>query len=166
MQQETMDISEMSNGGVAGTNGLGNLADELADAFSDTGDELEDEHHQPNDAQEHQLDKNTQAEENDRHAGPNQDFADGISASTLSLPQQRGHQRKGSEYDGSEYGSESDLDAAGLTTSVITKIDAIESLARRGIENYGGPQDDVFKRVTDGLRDLASQSSVEGSASR
>lgn len=165
MQQDTMDISDMSNGGQASTSGLGNLADELADAFSDTGDELDDDEHNSHDACARPFDDKAQPQELLKSEAGGIDRLN--STDTLSLPhQQRGHQRKGSEYDGSEYGSESDLDAAGLNASVIAKIDAIESLARRGVENYGGPEDEVFKRVTNGLRDLASQSSVEGSASR
>lgn len=53
-----------------------------------------------------------------------------------------------------------------MAPTLVAKIDAIESLARRGTESYGGAADDVFRRVTDGLRDLGSQSTVEGNASR
>jgi hypothetical protein len=69
-------------------------------------------------------------------------------------------------YDGSEYGSESDLESPGMPPSLVAKMDAVESLARRGTENTGGPGDGVFKRVIEGLRDLGSQSGVEGSTTR
>lgn len=78
----------------------------------------------------------------------------------------RGHKRVGSVYDGSEYGSDSDLESPGMPTSLVAKIDAVESLARRGTEDNGGPTDGVCKRLVDELRDLGSQSGVEGGASR
>lgn len=78
----------------------------------------------------------------------------------------RGHKRVGSVYDGSEYGSDSDLESPGMPTSLVAKIDAVESLARRGTEDNGGPADGVCGRLVEGLRDLGSQSGVEGGASR
>ena len=143
--------------------GWANLADELADAFSDSGEEDEevyqDEAADLVDPQAvHGATRDGGA---DINGGPITDGSLGIPS-----PLKRSHQRKGSEYDGSEYGSESDLDSAGMPPTLVAKIDAIESLARRGTESYGGPADDVFRRVTDGLRDLGSQSTVEGSASR
>ncbi|KJR80358.1 uncharacterized protein SPSK_05266 [Sporothrix schenckii 1099-18] len=78
----------------------------------------------------------------------------------------RGHKRVGSVYDGSEYGSDSDLESPGMPTSLVAKMDAVESLARRGTEDNGGPTDGVCKRLVDELRDLGSQSGVEGGASR
>ncbi|KAK4645565.1 hypothetical protein QC761_202630 [Podospora bellae-mahoneyi] len=77
-----------------------------------------------------------------------------------------GHRRKGSAYDGSEYGSESDLDNGGMPPRLIEKMDEVESLARRGTEKTGGPLDGTFQRVTEGLRDLGSQAGVEGGATR
>lgn len=153
---------------------MGNLADELADAFSDSNEEEDGEYGDQ---------ENTSRS---RNAGAQGTTADGIGDngtgfnSTLTKdiaggnensigllsPHGRGHQRKISEYDGSEYGSESDLDAAGMPPTLIAKIDAIESLTRRGTEKYGGPGDEVFQRVTDGLRELGPQSTVEGNASR
>lgn len=157
-------------------NGLGNLADELGDAFS--GDEDEEEYYEE------------EEEDGDGTPGisvhlPEGDGRDGIEgsrdsgvdvedrkelqtrneSSNLSPPDDaRGHRRKGSEYDGSEYGSESDLEATGIPPSLIARMDAVESLARRGTES--GPADSVFERVIDGLKDLGSQSGVEGSTTR
>ncbi|CAK7208226.1 hypothetical protein SCUCBS95973_000031 [Sporothrix curviconia] len=78
----------------------------------------------------------------------------------------RGHKRVGSVYDGSEYGSDSDLESPGMPTSLVAKIDAVESLARRGTEDNGSTTDGVCKRLVEELRDLGSQSGVEGGASR
>lgn len=154
-----------------GGNGLGNLADELADAFSDSGDEgeyYEDDNGAP-DINVHHSDGRGGVE-GTRDSGV--DVASlgeaGTKARNLNLglpsPPRRGHRRAGSEYDGSEYGSESDLDSPGMLPSLVAKIDAVESLARRGTDS--GPTDGVFNRVTDSLRDLGSQAGVEGSATR
>jgi hypothetical protein len=53
-----------------------------------------------------------------------------------------------------------------MPVSLVAKLDGIESLARRGTETNGSPADGVFQRVTDHLRELGSQSGVEGSATR
>ncbi|RYP77906.1 hypothetical protein DL770_006985 [Monosporascus sp. CRB-9-2] len=148
-------------------NGLGNLADELADALSGSGEE--DEYYEDEEGPSKVQEKDEpEAAEGARDSGV--DVAKKHSKSlSLSVPSPsggRGHRRTGSAYDGSEYGSESDLDTSGLPPSLVSRIDAVESLARRGTESTGGPADGVFKRLTDGLRDLGSQSSVEGSTTR
>ena len=135
---------------------MGNLADELADAFSDSSEEdIGDSEGEENDLGE-------------QISGDGTARSGRVRDGSLSIPSphRKGHRKKESAYDGSEYGSESDLDASGLPPTLVARIDAVESLARRGNENYGGPTDDVVKRVTELLRDLGSQSSVEGSASR
>ncbi|KHO00903.1 uncharacterized protein MAM_01681 [Metarhizium album ARSEF 1941] len=170
--QDSMDLSVLASARPAP--GLGNLADELADAFSDSNDEEDVDYEDQKTAS---FSGNIETKgttvdcTRDDRAGfsstPTQDIASENGKDTgLLLPHSRGHQRKTSEYDGSEYGSESDLDAAGIPPTLIAKIDAIESLTRRGTEKYGGPGDEVFQRVTDGLRDLGPQSTIEGSASR
>ncbi|KJZ75659.1 hypothetical protein HIM_04816 [Hirsutella minnesotensis 3608] len=174
---DALDLNVLAGTGAAPGEGMGNLADELADAFSDSGDdEDEDDDLQEGDfaltdsrAAETQrlVPVATRAGGDNTNSNVATDNLRGP-AGGLNIPAiiKRTHQRKGSEYDGSEYGSESDLDSAGMPPTLVAKIDAIESLARRGTENYGGPGDDVFKRVTDGLRELGSQSTVEGNASR
>jgi hypothetical protein len=156
-----------------GGNGMGNLADELADAFSDSGDEGEytdgdansDMFGPERDGQiDDQIDEIGDTEDT---SSPKKQGSDRAKAMDLTLlSPRRKHQRQTSNYDGSEYGSESDLDSPGMPPGLVSKMDAVESLARRGTENYGGPADDVFRRVTNALRDLGSQSSVEASASR
>lgn len=158
-QQDALDLGLLNSGGPGAANGMGNLADELADAFSDSDDGEEDN----DDALADQTPsapriKTTNDMEKEAHSSP-------TDPNFLS-PDKKSHKRKGSAYDGSEYGSESDLDSPGIPTSLVAKIDAVDSLARRGTEDYGGPENNVFNRVTDGLRELGSQSSVEGSASR
>jgi len=167
-----LDAHVFSSGGFGGIEiGIGNLADELADAFSDSGDEAY-ENESPN--------INVTAHDSGAGAGKGEVRDNGVEVASptgfgsgrpksmsLSLPTNgRGHRRAGSEYDGSEYGSDSDLDSPGMPPSLVAKIDAVESLARRGTESNGGPADGVFTRVTDSLRDLGSQTGVESSATR
>ncbi|TDZ21439.1 hypothetical protein C8034_v001507 [Colletotrichum sidae] len=170
--QESMDISYVG-GDMSAANGLGNLADELADAFSDSGDE--EEYYEDDGAA-----PNISVQEADARAAVEGTRDSGVDVASLagggpkpknvhlgppSTPR-RGHRRTGSEYDGSEYGSESDLESPGMLPSLVAKIDAVESLARRGTESNGGSTDGVFNRVTESLRDLGSQAGVEGSATR
>ncbi|WYZ46486.1 hypothetical protein EsH8_IX_000711 [Colletotrichum jinshuiense] len=170
--QDALDISYAS-GAMDDGNGLGNLADELADAFSDSGEEgeyYEDDNGTPNISVE-EADGRDGAEVTRDSGVDVASLAEaGTKAKNLNLGPpplaQRGHRRTGSEYDGSEYGSESDLDSPGMLPSLVAKMDAVESLARRGTESNGGPTDGVFHRVTEGLRDLGSQAGVEGSATR
>jgi len=161
-----LDVFSSGGGGGLGSGGLGNLADELADALSDDeyeyGDAPPDISVDLQDGETAQRDSGVDVavspkapEQRERHM-------------SLSLPSPvaRHHRRAPSVYDGSEYGSDSDLDSPGMPPSLVAKIDAVESLARRGTESNGGPTDGVFKRVTDELRDLGSQSGVEGGATR
>jgi hypothetical protein len=78
----------------------------------------------------------------------------------------RGHRRQTSEYDGSDYGGESDLESSGMPPGLVARLDMVESLARRGMENSGTERDSVVKRVIEGLKDLGGQSGVEGGATR
>ncbi|KAJ9142665.1 WD domain-containing protein [Pleurostoma richardsiae] len=171
-----VDISMFSGGGGGdGGGGLGNLADELADAFSDSEDGEYYENGNPDisvDLEEGDGEGDSRPERQDGTRDSGVDVAspktgrDKNMSLSLPAPNGRGHRRAGSEYDGSEYGSESDLESPGMPPSLVAKIDAVESLARRGTEANGGPNDGVFGRVTEGLRDLGSQAGVEGNATR
>lgn len=159
----------------SGGGGLGNLADELADALSDGEDDEYYDHDGSAPSINYDLEEGVPGQTNQgtRDSGVDVESSSGLGGRreknmslTLPSPNGRGHRRAGSEYDGSEYGSETDLESPGMPPSLISKIDAVESLARRGTENTGGPADGTFQRVTEGLRDLGSQSGIEGSASR
>ena len=160
-------------GALGGQSGLGNLADELADAFSESGEE--DDYGENGDSGIRfavQEDENRGTSEVVMDSGvdtasPNREATRPKSMSLgLPSPRRRGHRRAGSEYDGSEYGSESDLESPGMPLNLVSKINAVEALARRGTESTGSHTDGVFQRVTLGLRDLGPQSSVESSATR
>lgn len=150
------ELNDLGGGGGAADNGLGNLADELADALSESGDEDE-EYDEDGDAPDSGTDNKNQQDVRAKSGSLNVPIVTG-----------RNHRRTGSAYDGSEYGSESDFDASDMPPSLVARIDAVESLARRGTDSVGGEagSDGVFKRVTDGLRDLGSQSGVEGNTTR
>jgi len=155
-RQDTHDMSELGVSATSG-NGTGNLADELADAFS----ESEEEYHGG-------IEDGADVTEDVSiiSSGEAHQVASDGGLHVPATKDRSNHKRRESAYDGSEYGSETDLDSSGLPPNLVARIDAVESLARRGIENYGGPADDIVKRVTESLRDLGSQSTIEGSASR
>ena len=157
-----------SGGPAAQSNGLGNLADELADAWEE-GEEEEDEDYEP--------DMNFQ-EGGDENREPTRDSGVDVTSSPVQVQPKsanltpptlmpgRGHRRQPSEYDGSDYGGDSDLDSPGMPPGLVARMDMVESLARRGTENNGTDRDGVVKRVIDGLKDLGGQSGVEGNARR
>lgn len=90
-----------------------------------------------------------------------------LSPDTAHTKKNRHHQRKASDYDGSEYGSESDLEVTSLVSaSLEARLAAIEAMARRGIEENGSPNDTAVARFTEALRDLGGQMGVEQAATR
>ncbi|KAL8948130.1 MAG: hypothetical protein Q9222_005654 [Ikaeria aurantiellina] len=164
-----------SDEAIAGVDGLGNLADELAEAWDNNGTEAvpdgvtalsngDDVHrgrptfeiHNPKDTSEPDfpLDR------------PND-------SRSLSPPKQcpssrhRKQTSNVSDYDGSDYGDESDLEhVKGISASLEHRLAAIESLARRGIESNGSGADTIATRLAESLRDLGSQADVEMGTSR
>jgi hypothetical protein len=187
--ESTTDLGISPAPGDGGGGGLGNLADELAGAFYDGEDGDYDEYDdgEYDDGVENEqgvsasgpgISLEDASGENDRRGPDREALRDGTRNSSptdparssihLPLPANgRGHhRRKGSEYDGSDYGSESDLDSPGMPPRLVDKIDEIEALARRGTEYIGSAADGAFKRVTEGLRDLSSQAGVESAATR
>ncbi|KAI8964874.1 hypothetical protein F5Y11DRAFT_363140 [Daldinia sp. FL1419] len=165
------ELNELGGGSMGQDNGLGNLADELAEALSGSGEE---EYYEDGERSQLGLDEDQGQALTDgiRDSGVDvesqPDHREKSRNASLGIPSPpgRGHRRTGSAYDGSEYGSESDLESPGMPPSLVARIDAVESLARRGTENNGSPSDGVFQRLTDGLKDLGSQSGVEGSTTR
>ena len=76
------------------------------------------------------------------------------------------HRRHESQYDGSDYGNDSDFEEADMSPSLEGQMAEIESLARRGMENNGSENDHVIKRAVEALRDLGGQSGIENNAMR
>lgn len=163
-----------SNGfstGVDSGNGLGNLADELAEAW----DEDEEEHTEANISDNIELLNGHNAP-----STPNLEINDSMSNGIASspIPQQSEHslsptkpsfrtkhRRKTSQYDGSDYGSDPE-ETEGISPSLEARMAAIEHLARRGTEANGSEADTVIQRVAESLKDLGSQAGVENGASR
>lgn len=162
-----------------GNGGLGNLADELGDSWDEDdlqGGEDEDEEVDHSDYEEEGNDSTLVGEQDvSRDGAVSAQHMNNLS-SPLSVNEKNGlspgfgsgrqHRRQGSIYDGSEYGDDSDFEDEGITPGLERQMAAIESLARRGIEANGSENDGVVNRVTDRLKDLGSQSGVEGGASR
>jgi hypothetical protein len=159
-----------------GGGGLGNLADELADAWEQeqeggygyaSGQEIG---NIPADSQH----RDHSDSEDGYHMGTRTPSS-GYSSERASLhppkPKTRNgghrHRRHESQYDGSDYGNDSDLEeAADISPSLEMQMAEIESLARRGIENNGSENDYVIARVVEALRDLGGQSGIENNAMR
>jgi hypothetical protein len=135
------------------------LADEL-DGFSDDEvldeEDEEDEEHEPAEQERDSGIDVASSPSNDRkHLSPQ------------SAAKSAGHRRKESAYDGSEYGSESDLEESDLVSaSLEARMAAVEAMARRGLEENGSEGDRVVWRVTEKLRNLGSQSEMEMGATR
>lgn len=156
-----------SGGPGAASNGLGNLADELADAWGEDGEEDEDTDLEPD--MNFQEVKEEGAQQRDSGVDvTSSPIPPPLKSANLTppTPMGRGHRRQPSEYDGSDYGGDSDLESPGMPPGLVARMDMVESLARRGTENNGSERDGVVKRVIDGLKDLGGQSGVEGGATR
>ena len=169
------DFSSLNGFGTAGEsgNGLGNLADELAEAWDEEGEE------EPSGIDSH-LNNTPNAIQNAPSTPPHLEIDDSVSNRTGSspLPQQSEHslsprkpsfrtkhRRKNSQYDGSDYGSDPE-ETEGISPSLEARMAAIEHLARRGTEANGSEADTVIQRVAESLKDLGSQAGLENGASR
>ena len=163
-------------------NSLGNLADELADALDDDDEDSDHEHGLQNGALEGLYDR-AEAIRYDRlkenvypvsrnlgngHAISVSPVRQGISDLSLSPPKQSSrsrHTRMSSQYDGSDYGDDSDLE---VTHSPIleARLAAVESLARQGTQANGSDADTIVHRMAESLRTLGTQAGVENGATR
>ena len=163
-------------------NSLGNLADELADAF-DEEEDYNEEHRFRAGASGGLYDlaeiiRHDQLKENVHpvfgnglqhgHTTSISPARQGTSELSLSPPEQssrRRHTRKNSQNDGSGSGDDTDMD---VTHSPVleARLAAVESLARQGPKANGSDADEIVQRVADALKDLGSQAGVENGATR
>ncbi|KAL8944188.1 MAG: hypothetical protein Q9216_000612 [Gyalolechia sp. 2 TL-2023] len=163
-------------------NGLGNLADELSEAWDhgsghspqfehhalrngDAGSNIGfDEHHEPPTFEIHH-DTGIRIADMSYDGGK-----DNLSLSPPKQSAQARSRRKPSNipnHDGSDYGDDPDLDVVeGISASLEYHLATIDSLARRGFASCGSEADDVVTRLTESLRDLGSQAVVETGATR
>lgn len=172
MADSSLESDERDNldGSLDDSNGLGNLADELAEAWDDGG-----LHSQENESTvEQNGDSGFPNGHNDLSNGspgiPHREVNDSRSLSPPKRSLRLRHPKKSSnvsDYDGSDYGDASDLETVeGISASLEHRLAAIESLARRGTESNGSEGDGLLSRVAESLRDLSSQTPVETGASR
>jgi len=155
-----------------GGNGLGNLADELAEAWDEEGEE-EIEARSP-DAQ---IDRDLANGHTTPHllASPSSisnhlpsppfPRKDPSSLSPTKPASRSKHRRKKSQHASSDYGSDPE-EVDGISRSLEAHMAAIEHLARHGTEANDSDTDDVISRLAESLRDLGSQSGMENSTSR
>ncbi|KAL4881343.1 hypothetical protein BJY04DRAFT_63809 [Aspergillus karnatakaensis] len=146
-------------------NGLGNLADELADAWED-----EDGGYGYASGQEAAPLDSTPLDRM-RTRTPSPGYSSGRDSLQPPRPKQRNgtnrHRRHESQYDGSDYGNDSDFEEVpDMSPGLENQIAEIESLARRGLENNGSENDHVIERAVTALQDLGVQSGIENSAMR
>jgi hypothetical protein len=162
------EFAELDDGG-----GLGSLADELGGWSGDEeGEEfLEEEAFEGTTEQE--RDSGIDVTSSPSHTGQPQSPSAGntklLSPSSTTSEKER-RRRKGAthaSYDGSEYGSESDLEQTELVSATLeARLSVVEALARRGMEENGSEGDRVISRVTESLKDLGGQSGIESGATR
>ncbi|KAL3481213.1 hypothetical protein BJX99DRAFT_181045 [Aspergillus californicus] len=145
--------------------GLGNLADELADAWEDedggygyaSGQEAAPSDSQPLERMQTRTPSPGYSSDRDSLQPPRPKMRNGSGR----------HRRTESQYDGSDYGNDSDLEeAADMSPGLENQMAEIESLARRGLENNGSEHDHVIDRAVGALQDLGVQSGIENSAMR
>lgn len=157
------EFEELGDGG-----GLGSLADELG-GWSGEDDEEEEEE------EDEVVERNgTLGGEQERDSGidvasspPSNGKLLSPSATSRSRKSSGSHKRTGSAYDGSEYGSESDLEQTELVSATLeARLSVVEALARRGMEENGSEGDRVIARVTEALNDLGGQSGIEAGTTR
>lgn len=161
-------------------NGLGNLADELGEIWDDDEEEAMDGEYGDMDESQDELAGIGTAIEHDgsygvdsmasingvRDSGVAMQDSSPTGLSPASAAKSKKHNRQRSLYDGSDYGGDSDLENEGISPALESRMAAIESLARRGMEENGSPSDEVVKRVTEQLRDLGSQIAIENGSTR
>ncbi|KAL8656128.1 MAG: hypothetical protein Q9210_000454 [Variospora velana] len=171
-------VSDGSGNVTGDTNGLGNLADELAEAWDDEGahvppvDNVVTPHGGSSPLSSHDEYRGRPTFEIHHQVGidmPDMSYNGANDTRSLSPPKPSRKSKLGrkssnaSEYDGSDYGDNSDLeDVQGISASLEHRLSAIESLARRGTESNGSETG----QVVESLRDLGSQAGVEVGASR
>ena len=164
------------------SNGLGNLADELGEVWDDDEEVVDDEFGDELEVPQDDFAGIGTAVAHDGSAGLDSAVnVNGVRDSGVAMPSSpstnnalspdaaaraRKHNRQRSLYDGSDYGSDSDFDNDGISPAMEARMAAIESLARRGMEENGSASDQVVKRVTEQLRDLGSQIAIENGATR
>lgn len=186
-RSRTMDRSNRFSGEFTGPSeidgggGLGNLADELANAWDEDGEGDEDvsgfQEGNENDLVDHmqgQGENNSDYMES-TYEGGLRDSQDGSESDRDQLhplkqktkANSQRHRRQESKYDGSDYGNDSDFEDPGdIPPGLEARMAGIESLVRWSAGEVSSSSDELVNRVIDNLRDLGGQTGIENSASR
>ena len=166
----TNGISSFVEGSESG--GLGNLADELAEAFDEDEEPLQEA---LSESQTAQLGNSVEILSRQKyHRDPSVTMP---SPSSLSAPHspispprwetRAKHQRMKSQYDGSQYGNDGGLEPIdGVSPGLDLQLADIETFTQRGSEANGSDMDQVIQLFADCLTGLPSQSRVENGVSR
>jgi hypothetical protein len=164
-------------GGGGEVNGLGSLADELAGAWDD---EEEDDGELDEGKHGDVMDGETARDQlGDRDSENTRDSGIDLTSSPASSPEKQlqsilpndqaraKHRRRDSQYDGSDYAEDHDLETtAGMSAGLEARMALVDSLARRGTESYERETGDIVERIVGSLKELGGQASVEGGATR
>lgn len=147
---------------------LGGFGDSLADELNGWNDEDEDEleEEEPEGASEEEEDTYRERDSGiDVNSSPPAKTT--AQRNSLTIPtRSTGHQRSGSEYDGSEYGTDSDFEESQLVSAGLeARLAAVESLARRGTGDITD-QENPIARATEQFKDLGGQSGMEDRVTR
>lgn len=152
-------------------NGLGNLADELAEVWDDDGQgEPEEGGIEPRvdgiDAIQNgpegscKIDATVELENSPISRNPSSP-----SSSPTKRRSRPKHHRQFSRYGESDYGGGFDVEGD-KDTPLSAQMANIESLARQGVESNGSEPNVIVQRVANSLKDLGSQASLENGATR
>ncbi|KAJ5696943.1 hypothetical protein N7536_007355 [Penicillium majusculum] len=170
------ESGDFSGAADAGGGGLGNLADELADAWGEEEDGYGYASGQEASRAGSQQMGHSDGEDvymQSAHSVRSRSPSISSERDSLHPPRNknranhlRQHRRQESQYDGSDYGPDSDLEEADMSPALESQMAEIESLVRRGIENNGSENDRVIQRTVESLKDLGGQSGIENSAMR
>ena len=163
-------------------NSLGNLADELANAFDDD-DDNDDEHALRDGALGGLYDRAVAICHDQLKENVHPTFSDGVqnghaisilpvrqatSDFSLSPPKHSSPprcSRKNAQHESSDCGDDSDLEV--FHSPILEAcLAAVDSLARQGTDVKGSDADEIIQRVADSLKNLGSQAGVENGATR
>ncbi len=153
------------------SNGLGNLADELAEAFDEDEEPVQGELIARQVVQP-EFNSYKKSNGNDRgHLSITLPPSALPASNAPSSPPKPGirikHRQMDTQYDGSDYGDDSELESVdGMAPSLDSRLAAVEDLSQKGIDGNGDNLDNLVQRFADSLKELPSQSRVENGVTR
>lgn len=157
---DSSHVADRLGGFQEGTNGLGNLAEELADVWDDDGE------HDPAQSQcGEQVHCAAALPPVTSTWGAGHNEPSVLSDTAHDFPHSRHHKSgfRPAVLDGDSSDSE---DANQISTTLEASMTTIDNLVKQESATSGTEQDEVVCRVTDALRKLPSQSGIENGTSR